>query len=109
MKNCIADIEAVEFSLDNIKKINDVIGKTNLVFPPYKAEKQAVKDNYRIFAEALARKNLAGYDHMLAKNKKMVELYELLAASHEVAKELLREIKLINCNKKSFLKVACIL
>lgn len=109
MKNCVGELEAVQFSLDNIKKITDIVGKTNLVFPPYKADKQAVKDNYRIFAEALARKNLAGYDHMSVKNRRMVELYELLAASREVAEELLREIKVMNCKKKSFLKVACIL
>lgn len=109
MKNCIADVEAVEFSLNNIKKISDIIGKTNLVFPPYKVEKKTLEDNYKVFAEALARKNLAGYDHMPSKNRRMVELYELLAASHEVAKELLREIKVISSNKKSFLKVACIL
>mgnify|MGYP001569602036 FL=1 len=109
MKNCITDVEAVEFSLVNIKKIIDVVGKVNLVFPPYKAAKKILEDNYKIFAEALARKNLAGYDHMSAKNRKIVELYELLAASHEAAKELLREIKVISSNKKSFLKVACIL
>ena len=40
MKNCIADIEAVEFALNNIKKITDVVGKINLVFPPYKAAKK---------------------------------------------------------------------
>ena len=109
MKNCIADIEAVEFALNNIKKITDVVGKINLVFPPYKAAKKILEENYKIFAEALTRKNLAGYDHMSAKNKRIVELYELLAASHEVAKELLREIKAMSCKKKSFLTAACIL
>ena len=109
MKNCVEDVVAVEFALNNIKKIVDVVGKVNLVFPPYKAAKKILEDNYKIFAEALTRKNLAGYDHMSAKNKRMVELYELLAASSEVAKELLREIKAISCKKKSFLTAACIL
>lgn len=109
MKNCVGDVEAVEFALNNIKKITDVVGKINLVFPPYKVAKEVLGDNYRIFAEALARKNLAGYDHMSAKNKRMIELYELLASSREVVEELLREIKAMSCKKKSFLTAACIL
>lgn len=106
MKNSITDVKAVEFVLENIQKITDVVGKTNLVFPAYKATKEELKKNYRSFAEAMARKNLVGYDQMTERNKKITEIYELTVAIQEIAKEFLQEIK--NCKKKSFLATACI-
>ncbi len=108
MKNCLGDKEVVEFIKSNIKKIIDVAGKTNIVFPPYKAMAEELKENYKSFAEALARKNLAGYDQMTRKNKMVVEMYELAVALQKIAEDFLQEIKTANC-KKGFLIAASIL
>ena len=108
MKNCLEDIEVVELIKSNIKKIIDVAGKTNIVFPPYKVMVEELKENYKAFAEAMARKNLAGYDQMTKKNKMMIEMYELAVALQKIAEDLLQEIK--NTSKKSnFLIAASIL
>ena len=109
MKNCLGENEVVEFVKNNIKKIIDVAGKTNIVFPPYKAIAEELKENYKSFAEALARKNLAGYDQMTRKNKMMIEMYELAVALQKIAEDLLQEIKTTNCKRKGFLVEACIL
>jgi len=109
MKNCLEDIEVVELIKSNIKKIIDVAGKTNIVFPPYKVMVEELKENYKAFAEAMARKNLVGYDQMIKKNKMMIEMYELAAALQKIAEDFLQEIKTTNCKKKIFLAATCIL
>ena len=108
MKNCLEDIEVVEFIKNNIKKIIDVAGKTNIVFPSYKATKEELKENYRAFAEAMARKNLAGYDQLTRKNKMIVMIYELAVALREIEENFLQEIK-TTCKRKGFLIAASIL
>lgn len=108
MKNCVKDIEAVDFVKKNIKKIIEEIGRVNLVFPPYKLTGEELKENYRAFAAGLARKNLAGYDKMSEKNKRVVELYELALAVREIADEVLRELKALN-HHKNFVMAASIL
>src|SRR3989339_836446 len=108
MKNCLGDKEVAEFIKSNIKKIIDVAGKTNIVFPPYKAIAEELKENYKSFAEALARKNLAGYDQMTKKNKMMIEMYELAVALQKIAEDLLQEIKTTS-KRSNFLVAASIL
>ena len=108
MKNCLEDIEIVEFIKSNIKKIIDVAGKTNIVFPHYKVTKEELKENYRAFSEALARKNLAGYDQLTRKNKIIVMIYELAVALREIEEDFFKEIKITN-KKSGFLAAACIL
>ena len=108
MKNCLGDKEVAEFIKSNIKKIIDVAGKTNIVFPPYKAIAEELKENYKSFAEALARKNLTGYDKMTRKNKMMIEMYELAVALQNIAEDLLQEIKTTS-KRSNFLVAASIL
>jgi len=108
MKKSFEVVEVVEIVKSNIKKIIEVAGKTNIVFPPYKVMAEELKENYKAFAEAMARKNLAGYDQMTKKNKMMIEMYELAVALQKIAEDLLQEIK--NTSKKSnFLIAASIL
>lgn len=95
----------MEFLRSNIKKIIDVAGRTNIVFPPYKVKEKELKKIYKAFAEAMARKNLVGYDQMSKRNKLILEAYEMAVALLEVAEELLQEIKTNNSNKR----LACIL
>lgn len=107
MKNRVTDVNAIELVLENVKIIIDIVGKTNLVFPAYKSTKEELKKNYKSFAEAMARKNLVGYDQMTERSKMITEIYELTVAIQEIAKYLLQEIK--NCKGKSFLSAACLL
>lgn len=107
MKNCINDTEAVLEVARNSRKIADIIGKVNVVFPSYKTTTEEQKKNYHDFSQAIARKNLAGYDGMSTKNKRIVELYELAAAMYEVAEQTLKEMKA--ARSKNFLAAACIL
>ena len=108
MKKSFEVVEVVEIVKSNIKKIIEVAGKTNIVFPPYKVMAEELKENYKAFAEAMARKNLAGYDQMTKKNKMMIEMYELAVALQKIEEDLLQEIK--NTSKKSnFLIAASIL
>lgn len=103
MNNCIKDIDAVEFAMKNIEKIINVLGKVNFVFPAYKDED--LKKNYKAFAEAMARKNLIGYDQMTERNKRLTEAYELASAMREIIESLLQEIKIIkhsHGHKKKF-------
>lgn len=108
MKNCIKDMEVVEFVIKNSRKIADIVGKVNVVFPAYKISAEEQKRNYHDFSQAIARKNLTGYDGMSAKNKRIVELYELASALYEVAEQTLKEMKTATRNK-NFLTAACIL
>lgn len=108
MKNCVKDTEAVEFVVKNARKIADILGKVNVVFPSYKTGAEEQKNNYHEFSQAIARKNLAGYDGMSAKNRRIVELYELAAAMYEVAEQTLKEMKTAT-KSKNFLAAACIL
>ena len=109
MENCVKDTEAIDFAIKSAKKIVEIVGKINLVFPAYKLKKEEVKEIYKSFAEAMARKNLIGYDQMTMKNKRVVELYELAIAMLEVAESFLEEAKKSGCQKKNFLAAACIL
>src|SRR3989338_2004899 len=108
MKKSFEVVEVVEIVKSNIKKIIEVAGKTNIVFPPYKVMAEELKENYKAFAEAMARKNLAGYDQMTKKNKMMIEMYELAVALQKVAEDLLQEIKTTS-KRSNFLVAASIL
>ena len=109
MKNRVEDDVAVKFAIKHIKEIIEMIGKVKLVFPAYKAIEEELRNNYKSFSEALARKNLENYDGMNRKNKKIVELYEVAIMFSEIAEEVLKEIKALNQGKKSFLVAASIL
>jgi len=108
MKNCVNGTEMVDSVRKQIKKIIEEVGKVNLVFPPYKLAGEELKESYRAFASGLARKNLAGYDNLTEKNKRIVELYELALAIREIADDVLKEVKALN-QHKNFLVAASIL
>ncbi|MCK6462921.1 MAG: hypothetical protein L6Q29_03850 [Candidatus Pacebacteria bacterium] len=108
MKNCVKDTEAIEFVVKNARKIADIVGKVNVVFPSYKTNKEEQKRNYHDFSQAIARKNLAGYDGMSEKNRRIVELYELALALYEVAEQTLKDMRSTS-KSKNFLAAACIL
>lgn len=108
MKNCVKDVEAVEFVAKNVREIADILGKVNVVFPAYKIGTDEQKKNYNDFSQAIARKNLIGYDGMSAKNRRIVELYELALALYEVAEQTLKDMRSTS-KSKNFLVAACIL
>lgn len=107
-KNCKNIVIVTEETLKDVKNIIDNLGKVNIVFPAYKLAKEELKSSYRLFAEAMARKNLQSYDSLSSRNKRTVELYELVCAVYNVAENLLEEVKTI-AKGKSFLTAACIL
>lgn len=111
MNNRINEVDMVSFVKEKIEGIIKEIGKINLVFPPYKLTKGELVESYHAFASGLARKNLAGYDNLSQKNKKIVELYELASAFREKADEVLKEVKVLKQKNQhgNFLMAASIL
>lgn len=105
-KNCVEDVEALNFAIKHVKEIIGYMGKINLVYPAYKVSTAESKKYYKEFAEALARKILINFDSMNKKNQMMVEIYELSAALSEIAEKVLEMVK-VNNKKKSFLTAAC--
>lgn len=71
MAETISDLDAVAFVVKSSGTIIDFFGKVSCVFPPYKLNTEELKTSYKVIAEALARKNLFGYDGLSAKNKKI--------------------------------------
>ena len=88
--NTVKDVEAVEYTIKNIMKVVDIIGMVSIVFPPYKLEKNEMKNSYFSIAEALARKNLKGYDGLPSGSKKIVEMYEIASALQSLAEDFLK-------------------
>lgn len=101
MTDSMDDLVAVEFVVKNISKIVDVFGRVSCVFPPYKLNMEELKTSYRVIAEALARKNLLGYDSLSAKNKKIAEIYEIASALQEIAGGFLKEVVEMSKNSRS--------
>ena len=88
--NTIKNTEAIEYTIKNIRKIVGTIGMVGVVFPPYKLENKELKDGYVAMSEALARKNLKGYDGLPSGSKKIVEMYEIASALQSLAEDFLK-------------------